>query len=303
MEKRPSGILLVDKPENMSSARVVAIIKRLLGAKKVGHAGTLDPFATGLLVCCLNQATKLARFFLKGKKTYEAVLCLGVETDTQDATGVVVSTFDEVNVSEKTIHSTMKEFEGPVDQHPPVYSALKHKGVPLYKLARSGQPVQKPARRIFIYSIDRVSVRLPEIRFTVLCSSGTYIRTLCADIGKKMGCGAHLKALKRTQSSGFEIEQAMTLTEIVRHAVSGTLSDRLINMANALTDMPEHIADDAQASQIRNGAIITESDISSGRFVKPDGYVKIVGVDKELIAVLHRPDQDDRFQYCCVFNR
>ena len=302
MRKEPSGVLIVDKPENMSSARVVAIVKRLFDAKKAGHAGSLDPKATGVLVCCLNQATKLARFFLTGGKTYVAVLFLGVETDTQDSTGAIISICEDVNFSEKTIRSTIKQFEGPVDQYPPVFSALKHKGTPLYRLARDGKPVQKPARRVVIHSINRIVVRLPEVRFVVSCSSGTYIRTLCADIGKKLGCGGYLKELRRIESSGFAIEKALTLPEIERHALAGTLSDHLINMADALQGMPEVIADDTLAKEIKNGAVIKESRLSSEGLMGPGGFIKIVDADKKLIAVLKRSDQGERLRYSCVFH-
>ena len=188
-----SGIIVVDKPANITSARVVAVIKKRLGARKVGHTGTLDPFATGVLICCINKATKLARFFLQGWKKYTAVLHLGIETDTQDSTGSIISTSDRIDCSEKKIQSVIQQYEGTIEQFPPLYSALKYKGVALYKLARSGKPVQKPARRVFISYIKILEIRLPFIRFETFCSAGTYIRTLCADIGTSLGCGGHLK--------------------------------------------------------------------------------------------------------------
>ena len=145
-----SGILVVDKPAGLTSAKVVARVKKLLGARKVGHTGTLDPFATGVLICCINKATKLSRFFLKGWKKYTAVLHLGIETDTQDSTGSVISVVNAVALDERFIRTVFQQFEGTIEQVPPVYSALKHKGVPLYKLARNGKPVQKPARQVTI---------------------------------------------------------------------------------------------------------------------------------------------------------
>ena len=268
----------------------------------MGHAGTLDPFATGLLVCLVNKATKLAGFFLHGKKTYEAVLYLGVETDTQDPTGVATSTCGEVNFSEETIRAAIRQFEGPIEQQPPVYSALKHKGVPLYRLARRGKPVQKAARRIYIYSIDQISIDLPTVRFKIECGAGTYIRTLCADIGKTLGCGGHLQKLRRIKSSGFAIDDSLTLTEVEDLSLSGNLTDRFITMAEALKGMPAHTADDALKERISKRAVISEAGFSSARYVNPGGFIKIIDTDKELIAVLARNDHDNRFRYCCVFH-
>ena len=168
--KELNGVIVIDKPPGITSANVVARVKKLLKAKKAGHTGTLDPFATGVLVCCINRATKLSRFFLHGKKRYEAILQLGVETDTQDLTGNVINVCHNLEFSEKAIQSAFKRFEGKIEQLPPVYSALKHKGVPLYKLARSKKPVQKPARQVSIITLKILKIKLPFIRFEVLCS-------------------------------------------------------------------------------------------------------------------------------------
>jgi tRNA pseudouridine55 synthase len=182
MPYKSSGIIVVDKPADITSARVVARIKKFFGAPKAGHTGTLDPFATGVMVCCINNATRLSRFFLHGNKKYEALLHLGIETETQDSTGTIIATCDEVHFSDKTIQTVFKQFEGTLYQHPPIFSALKHKGIRLYKLAREGKPVQKPPRRISISYIKILEIDQPLIRFEVSCSAGTYIRTLCADI-------------------------------------------------------------------------------------------------------------------------
>ncbi len=297
-----NGILLVDKPAGITSANVVARIKKLLEAKKAGHAGTLDPFATGILVCCINRATKLARFFLHGNKKYEAVLCLGVETNTQDSTGTVTSTCDKVLFSEVKIRSVFKEFEGTIEQIPPVYSALKCKGTPLYKLARSGKPVQKPARRITIFNIEILGIDLPLIHFTVSSSAGTYIRTLCADIGKSLGCGGHLKELRRIQSSGFSIAEALKLSELENLALSEKISDRIISMSNALQDMSEHRVDKVLEEKIMHGNIITKKDLMPVHADIPEGFIKIVTINNDLIAVLSHTKKSERYGYCCVFN-
>ncbi len=302
MQPELNGILLVDKPAGITSAKVVARIKKIFGARKVGHTGTLDPFATGIMVCCINRGTKLARFFLHGNKKYEAVLLLGIETDTQDSTGIVTDTCDNVLFSEIKLRSVFNQFKGTIEQIPPVYSALKCKGTPLYKLARRGNPVQKPARRITIFNIEILRINLPLIHFSVSCSAGTYIRTLCADIGKFLGCGGHLKELRRIQSGGFSITEALKLSEIENFALSGKISDRIISMSNALQDMPEHIADKALAKKIMHGNIITKKDLRPVHTETSEGFIKIVDTNNHLIAVLKDTKKRNRFSYCCVFN-
>lgn len=298
-----NGVIIVDKPADITSARVVARVKALLNAGKAGHTGTLDPFATGVLVCCINDATKLAGFLVHGNKKYEGVLQLGVETDTQDFTGNIISTCDKIEFSDKQLHMAFNKFKGDVKQLPPVYSALKHKGVPLYKLARKGKPVQKPARQIFISNINILETDLPAIRFEVSCSAGTYIRTLCSDIGKVLGCGGHLKELRRIESSGFTIKESLTLTELERLALSSRLSDHIISMADALQNMPEHIADKALTDKIIHGNTITMLDGIGKHAENKDVFIKILDTNKNLIAVLNFKKDSNRYRYCCVFNK
>lgn len=300
-----SGIIVVDKPPNISSAKVVARVKRLFGAKKVGHTGTLDPFAEGVLVCCINEATRLAQFLLAGTKRYEATLKLGIETDTQDSTGTITATKAVIDCTEQRIRSTVKKFIGPIDQQPPVFSALKHKGTPLYKLARQGRPVQKPARRIHISKIKILEIKLPLVHLEVSCSAGTYIRTLCADIGKQLGCGGHLRALKRTQSSGFTIQQALSLSQLEAQSLDGEVNGSLISMTEALGDMPQCRADQNLMKKIRYGQPIRKTDFdlggSSKNLMKQDTHLKIVDGDNALLAVIKYNKNQDNFSYACVF--
>jgi tRNA pseudouridine55 synthase len=213
------SVLIIDKPAGLSSAQVVGRVKKLLHVKKVGHAGTLDPFATGVLVCLVNQATRLAQFFLSSEKQYEAELRLGIDTDTQDRTGQVIRRRPIPEGVEAALQRVCDRFVGDIAQIPPAFSALKHQGVALYKLARSGKPVRKPARNIRIEQLQIRSISLPTVRFSVTCSAGTYIRTLCADIGEMLGCGGHLSELRRTVSSGFNIDEAISL-EALSHCVA-----------------------------------------------------------------------------------
>ena len=303
--RESSGIIVVDKPQNITSARVVAEVKRLLDARKVGHAGTLDPFAEGVLVCCINDATRLARFLLAGNKTYDATLKLGIETDTQDMTGTITAVKPVMDWPDDTIKFAVKKFEGQIEQQPPVFSALKHKGTPLYRLARKGTPIQKPARRVHISKIKILEVKLPLVHFEVSCSAGTYIRTLCADIGRQLGCGGHLQALKRTASSGFKIHQAISLTRLEKRVLAGDSKRYLISMTDALGDMPTCIADQKLIEKIRHGKRLKTSDIrvdrSSEKSKKKDANIKIVDGDNNLHAVLNYEKNRDTFSYACVF--
>jgi len=303
MSRGTNGIVIVDKPAEMSSAQVVSRIKRLFDARKVGHAGTLDPMATGVLVCCLNDATRLARFFLAGDKTYEATLRLGIETDTQDSTGAVVGRSEVTDISRQALESVLKRFTGAIDQRPPVYSALKYRGVPLYKHARKGNPVQKPARKVLIRGIRVRQIALPETVFEVSCSSGTYIRTLCADIGSALGCGGHLKGLRRIESCSFTLEEASSLPELEAFRRGGTLDDRIVGMADALRHMPEHQAAATLTDRIRHGTSLTGGDIHPIGEEDRHGYVKVVDEHQTLIAVIHRSPDEDDYRYCCVFPR
>lgn len=295
-----NGVLVVDKPENATSARVVNLIKRTVGAKKAGHTGTLDPFATGVMVCCLNKATRLANFFLKADKTYEAVLFLGVSTDTQDKTGAVVSTAPYGALSPDEIIGAFGRFKGAITQKPPVYSALKYKGEPLYKLARRGMPVQKPPRRIQVHHLDILDIRLPEVRFSVRCSAGTYVRTLCHDIGDALGCGGHLKALRRIESGGFTIHEAHTLADIEDMAARGRIGDAMIGMADALRGMPACMADQDLAERIKNGVRIQKSDLGTAQPGEAEPLLKIVDPQNRLLAVVKNDEALDHYVYACV---
>ncbi len=277
-------------------------IKKISGIHKAGHTGTLDPFATGLMVCTVNQATRLSRFFLHSRKKYEALLVLGVETDTQDATGNVLRTSRTDHIREADIHSVFKRFEGEIEQVPPAYSALKHQGVPLYQYARRGKPVIKPPRRVLVASLRIDEIRLPEIRFEVECGAGTYVRSLCADIGKALGCGGHLKRLHRIETGLFHVREAHSLEETVSVASLESLKDRLIPMADALSGMATHVAGPELKEKIRHGRPLTEADIPAHTLTGPAGYIKITDAGNRLLAVVSPIGHEGRYNYCCVFH-
>lgn len=289
----------------MSSARVVAQVKRALGGAKVGHTGTLDPFATGVLLCCINQATRLARFMLHGNKCYEAELHLGVATDTQDGTGRTVAEHPVPEISVERLAEVFDRYMGRQMQQPPVYAALKHQGVPLYKLARQGAPVQKPAREVTISSLRIQQVVMPAVRFEVCCSAGTYVRTLCADIGDALGCGGHLAKLRRTVSCGFSIDQAVQLDDLTRMSPAD-FKAVLIPMADALDGMAAIEADRPLLERVTHGRKLRTDHVpAAGMEDAPEdrlaGYVKVLDPEGNLKAVLQHAPETDRYNYCCVF--
>ncbi len=296
----PSGILVVDKPAGISSAKIVAIVKNRLQAKKVGHAGTLDPSATGVLVCCVNKATKLARFMMEGTKTYRVTMCLGVATDTQDATGNVTDVGDVAHISNSQIQAAIQRFSGRIWQTPPVYSALKHKGRPLYRYARQGQPVQKPARPIDIEAIKILAIEPPTVHFEVVCTAGTYIRTLCADIGQELKCGGHMVLLRRIASSGFGIQEAVRMTEIETDSDHDRLKDRLIDMASALKNMPAVTVNQQKAQRIAHGNLLAIEELDLQVPLTRNAFLKVVDKHNNLLAVLSTDDERSYYRYECV---
>ena len=300
METMINGILVVDKPAGMTSAAVVAKVKRLTKVKKVGHTGTLDPFATGVLVCCINKATRLAGYLLKGHKTYDALMHLGVTTDTQDATGTVIGRKnDGLDFSEDMLVDAFNRYKGISKQQPPAYSALKLNGVPLYKLARAGKTAQKPPRQIEITDICITRIELPFVRFKVSCSAGTYIRTLCADIGNDLGCGGHLKDLRRTESGGFSIDQAISLKDFEILAQKYQWTEVLMNMSAALKDIPVCIVSGETINKIKNGVILTPKDLNNN-FTNNSGLIQVTDSNNNLLAILNHEKAWPNFSYCCV---
>src|SRR6266853_6041692 len=208
------GVILVDKAEGMTSHDVVALARRKLGTKKIGHCGTLDPIATGLLLLTVGRGTKVQDLLMSEDKEYVGTFVLGVTTDTQDREGEVIEQRPVPALNEDQIRDVFEKFRGDFYQLPPMVSAKKHGGVPLYKLARQGKTVEREPRLVHVYrySIDRIA--LPEMDFSVLCSKGFYVRTYAHDIGQLLGCGAHLKSLRRTQSGRFDVGNAISVEQI-----------------------------------------------------------------------------------------
>lgn len=231
------GWLLLDKPVDLSSNHALQRAKRLMDAQKAGHTGTLDPFATGLLICCFGRATKIAGHLLEADKTYTATLLFGVETDSGDLTGTVVSEADASfeGISQAALEAVLPNFRGVISQVPPMTSALKHKGRPLYKYAREGITIERPPREVTIHELDVLSCEGRTASIKVSCSKGTYIRTLAQDIGRVLGVGAHLVALRRDSVGTFDIKEAFTLDQIAELASP-------LSAVRSLSELPADLA-------------------------------------------------------------
>ena len=209
-----NGLLLIDKPVGMTSHDVVDWVRRRFGMRRVGHGGTLDPAATGLLILLLGQATRYARHLLNADKTYFSTLLVGQTTDTQDAEGKLLETRPVGPITREQIEAVCVKFRGEIEQEVPAYSAVRVKGKRFYDLARAGQAVPRRIRKVRVHRLNLLEIRLPEVDLEVTCSSGTYVRTLCADLGRALGCGGHLKRLCRTQVGPFTLEHSVKLDQL-----------------------------------------------------------------------------------------
>ncbi len=247
-----NGTVIVDKPAGRTSFDIVHDIRNVLNIKKIGHTGTLDPLTTGVLPVCINEATKLIQFFAEDDKEYRATMLLGVETDTLDMEGKVVARkLPDVTVDE--IEDVIQSFTGAIEQRAPRYSAIKFKGKPLYKWTREGVDITPPLRTIEIYGIIIEDIALPYVSFVVSCSKGTYIRSLCADIGNRLGCGACLYRLRRVKSGYFREESAITLEGLNKEEKKQSIMENLIPMAEMLPQLRSIIVDAEIAGKIKNG--------------------------------------------------
>lgn len=232
-----NGVLVVDKPAGMTSHDVVRRLRRLCRTRRVGHAGTLDPMATGLLLVAVGEGTRVVQFLVEGDKTYRASLLFGAETTTQDAEGEVTLTRPWQQLDEAVVLQACQQMIGELQQIPPMYSAIKIKGVPLHRLARQGLEVERAPRTVHIRSLAVEQLTLPHLSFEVECSKGTYVRTLCQDIGQRLGSAAHLTSLRRIRSGSFSIDEAVTL-DWLEAAEADAIAARMLPLASALRDYP-----------------------------------------------------------------
>ena len=270
-----NGIVIVDKPEGWTSNDVVCKLKGVLHERRVGHGGTLDPMATGVLPVFVGRATRAVPFCENADKEYEARLTLGVVTDTQDATGRVLETHDARSVTLADVQSVLSRFTGDIEQVPPMYSAVKMGGKKLYELARKGVEVERKARPVTVFALSAREAE-QDFALSVVCSKGTYIRTLCHDIGRALGCGGVMAALRRTRAGRFTLADALPLEEVIRRADEGDLSF-LRGTDSLFSEFPACTADEAQEARCRTGTDWT--------CVLPDGRYRVYGQNGEFLML------------------
>ena len=287
------GILNINKPPGMTSHDVVGYIRRITNIKKVGHTGTLDPDATGVLPVCIGRATKIVQFLINDNKSYRVTLLLGVSTSTQDISGKVVKEVKDFNITQKEIENMLISFTGDIEQIPPMVSALRYKGKRLYKLARQGKEVEREARKITIYKIGLLEVKLPYVRLEIDCSKGTYVRTLCSDIGDRLGMGACLYDLVRTKAGKFDLDSAVRLEDIINKE---TVENNLMRLDEALEHLPVIKASSSGIGSLRYGRPLMKDNVSFFSDIKNPKNLYRLYQDKspELLGVVENVLQEDK---------
>jgi len=282
-----NGILVIDKPQGVTSNGILQQIKRLYGAAKAGHTGALDPLATGVLPLCFGEATKFSQMMLDSDKAYITTARLGVRTETGDAEGAVVEEKPVPALTEAQVEAVLENFRGDIQQVPSMYSALKHQGKPLYEYAREGIEIDRPARPVTIYELNLLAIRENELDLAVTCTKGTYIRSLVEDIGEQLGCGAHVSALRRTLAAGYTLANAHDVKELEAMRERGdSLDGLLLPPESALTMFPEHRLAGPALVSILNGQPVR---IPGQPF---EGFVRIYG-DRSFVGLVEAlPDGD-----------
>lgn len=275
------GIIVIHKEKGFTSHDVVAKLRGILKMKKIGHTGTLDPDAEGVLPVALGKATRLVEFLTEKEKTYEAVLHLGIVTDTQDITGTVLKE-QEVTCTEEKIREVIMSFLGEQMQIPPMYSALKVGGKKLYELAREGIEIEREARPVCFHAIEILECNLPFVRFSVTCSKGTYIRTLCNDIGEKLGCGGCMESLLRTESGRFKLKESHTLSEIQQAVMDGEISNWVISIEEILSEYPRVCSNEEGDRLLYNGNPLKKDMVTE---YHPEGWVRMCTSQGQFVGI------------------
>jgi len=287
------GAVIVDKPSGWTSHDVVNKVRRFAGTKRVGHLGTLDPAATGVLPLVLGRATRLAQFYTRNDKVYEGVIHFGYSTDSYDGDGQPTSPAQDIVLDRAQLEAALQKFRGPFAQVPPQVSAKKIAGRPAYEMARKQQPVELKPADVEVYSLDVLSVDGCEAEVRVHCSAGTYLRSIAHEAGQALGCGAFLKSLRRTASGDFKIEAARTLEQLAALAEAGCFDDAVIPAAELLPEIPAEMVDALTAGQIRNGRDFRISPFhvrTGGRFVKAvTSEGQLVAIGEARLPHLYHP--------------
>jgi tRNA pseudouridine55 synthase len=300
-----NGLLLIDKPEGLSSFDVIRRVRRALGTRKVGHGGTLDPFATGLLTVAVGDATRLLEYMLADWKRYRAVMRLGQATDSQDLTGKVISECQPSPGFAMGLDEVFRAFTGEISQLPPMFSALKKNGVPLYKLARQGAEVEREARKIFIRELICLAVEGYDVYFEVDCSKGTYVRTLAHDMGKSLGCGAHLVELRRIACGSFSVADAMSLEDLEAGDWNVEAPAGLLTPLEAMAGIAVAQAGQHARKQLQHGISPSAEDVSLPAGIEPGELVSLSAGGRLLAVARYAPqrllEKRGDFELCKVF--
>lgn len=295
------GIINVHKEKGFTSHDVVAKLRGIVGQKKIGHTGTLDPDATGVLPVCLGKATKLCDLLTDKDKTYETVLLLGKVTDTQDITGEILKEKSTDDLTEERVRETIESFIGDYEQIPPMYSALKVNGKKLYELAREGKVIERKARPVKILSINIVEMNLPRVRMEVSCSKGTYIRTLCHDIGEKLGCGGCMESLIRTRVSNFKIKDAKTLDEIEELKKSGKLDEIVVSIDEMFPSYPKITVKESWMAFAKNGNQLEMKMLVEGCGQEEERPVRLYDESGKFIAIYQWKEKERKYHIIKMF--
>jgi len=277
----PAGFLVVDKPPGWTSHDVVEAARSWLGTRRVGHLGTLDPLATGVLPLAVREATKLVPFLERGTKVYAGAIRLGVATDTLDAEGEVVARHSGPLPAEESVRAELAGFVGEIEQLPPMFSAVKQRGVPLHRLAREGKRVERSPKRVRIERLDLLKYAAPDVEIEIVCSTGTYVRALAADLGERLGCGAHLASLRRTRSGPFTEAQSAGEALLAREAAAGRIEARLVPPVNALA-FPAIRLSPSELERVLHGGEIPAPDAVPA----PGSRISALDPAGELVAVM-----------------
>lgn len=285
------GIIVIRKEKGYTSHDVVARLRGILHMKKIGHTGTLDPEAEGVLPVALGKATRLVDMITEKEKTYEAVMRLGVVTDTQDMTGTVLRQ-EEITVTPEETEEALASFVGEQMQIPPMYSALKVNGKKLYELAREGKTVERKARPVHFFEIRLLEMELPLVRFRVTCSKGTYIRTLCHDIGEKLGCGAAMESLLRTQVGRFELKDSLTLSQVEEAVADGTVEEKILGIEEALKEYPGVFCTKTGDRLLANGNPLDQNFVSE---VSKEGWIRMHFSDGSFAGIYQWDERRGRY--------
>jgi tRNA pseudouridine55 synthase len=280
------GVLNINKPGGMTSHDVVDVVRKILGTRRVGHTGTLDPQATGVLPLCVGRATRIAQYLTQADKEYVMTLCLGITTDTLDAAGKETGRVEDVRVRRLDVEAVLPRFIGDIEQVPPLFSAKKYRGERLYRLARRGEHVERQPVRIRIHTLEMLEFTPPFVTLRTTCSKGTYARSLCDDIGRALGCGGHLYALTRTRSGRFGMDGVISLEQLETCAREGRLHEVLIPVADALAHLPAvRVAPEAGRLILHGGDVAASVIVQFPPEVSRGTLVRVLGYRKQLLSL------------------